>query len=164
MSHDDQYATQVRSRDLAQLEESDTSRSCVLLWHPIVQARTKEKTFLHGILDTKGVSHMGHATECTDVPREWAQFLYVCAARGLEDSALILIATWHREGPAMTQQFNVNHGHPDGDLVTSILAYEWFLENKRHYNHKYTDWKTAWSQEWKACSKVGLMHHVLSDS
>ena len=26
----------------------------------------------------------------------------------------------------MTQQFNVNHGHPDGDLMTSILAYEWF--------------------------------------
>ena len=27
----------------------------------------------------------------------------------------------------MTQQFNVNHGHPDGDLMTSILAYEWYL-------------------------------------
>ena len=83
-------------------------------------------------------------------------FLYVCAERGLEDSALILIAMWHREGPAMAQQFNVNHGHPDGDLLTSILAYEWFLENKRHYNHKYSDWKTAWTQEWKAYSKVGL--------
>ena len=25
-----------------------------------------------------------------------------------------------------------------------------------------TDWRTAWTQEWKACSKVGLMHHVLA--
>ena len=24
----------------------------------------------------------------------------------------------------MTQQFSVNHGHTDGDLLTSILAYE----------------------------------------
>ena len=86
----------------------------------------------------------------------------VCAERGLEDSAIILIATWQKEGPAMTQQFNMNHGHPDGDLLASILAYEWFLENKRHYNQKYTDWKSSWAQEWKACSKVGLMHHVLA--
>ena len=78
----------------------------------------------------------------------------MCAERGLEDSAIILIATWQREGPAMTQQFNMNHGHADGDLLTSILAFEWFLENKRHYNQKYT--------AWKACSKVGLMHHVLA--
>ena len=75
------------------------------------------------------------------------------------NSALILIATWQREGPAMTQQFNTNHGHPDGDLLTSILACEWFLESKRHYNQKYTDWKTSWTREWNACSKVGLMHH-----
>ena len=61
----------------------------------------------------------------------------------------------------MTQQFNVNHGHPDGDLITSMLAYEWFLANKRHYTHKYSDWRTFWTQEWKACSKVGLMRHVM---
>ena len=61
----------------------------------------------------------------------------------------------------MTQQFNMNHGHPDGDLLTSILAYEWFLENKNHYTNSYTDWKTSWSREWNACTKVGLMHHVL---
>ena len=97
-----------------------------------VQTHTKERMFLHGILDTKGVTRMGHATACMDLPCEWAQFLYVCAERGLEDSALILIATWYREGPAMTQQFNVNHGHPDGDLMTGILAYECFLANKRH--------------------------------
>ena len=29
----------------------------------------------------------------------------------------------------MTQQFN--GGHPDGDLMTSILAYEWYLEYPR---------------------------------
>ena len=92
MSHD-QYTSQVRSTDLAQLEESDISpmilRSLVAGRsfsrlpflcppHPIVQARTKEKMFLHGILDTKGVSRMGHATACMDFPCEWAQFLYVC--------------------------------------------------------------------------------------
>ena len=117
--------------------------------------------FLHGILDTKGVSQIGCVTACMDLPCEWAQFLYVCAERGLEDSALILIATWRREGPAMTQQFNMNHGHSDGDLLTSILAYEWFLENKRHYNQKYTDWRTSWARECNACTKVGLMHRVL---
>ena len=92
-------------------------------------------------------------TACMDLPCEWAQFLYVCAERGLEDSAIILIATWHREGPAITQRLNMNHGHPDGDLLTSILAYEWFLDNKRHYNQKYADWRTAWNQEWKACTE-----------
>ena len=105
---------------------------------------------------------MGHATACMDLPCEWAQFLYTCAERGLEDSALFLIATWYREGPAMTQQFNVNHGHPDGDLLTSILAYEWLLENRKTYSHKYSDWKTLWTQEWKACSKVGLIHHIMA--
>ena len=96
-----------------------------------------------------------------DLPCDWAQFLYVCAERGLEDSAIILIATWYREGPAMTQQFNMNHGHPDGDLLTSILVYEQFLENKDHCTNSYTDWKTSWNREWSACKKVGLMHHVL---
>ena len=135
----DQYTAQVRSTDLAQLEESDISptilRSLVghLLGcppHPVAQARTKEKLFLHGVLDTKGVSRIGATTACMDLPCDWAQFLHVCAERGLEDSAIILIATWYREGPAMTQQFNMNHGHPDGDLLTSILAYEWFLDTR----------------------------------
>ena len=89
------------------------------------------------------------------------KFLYTCAERGLEDSALILIATWYRQGPAMTQQFNVNHGHPDGDLMTSILAYEWYLECKKTYANRYTDWRVNATQEWKACTKVGLIHHVL---
>ena len=175
MSHD-QYLSQVRSSDLAQLEESDISpmilrslvagRSFARLPflcppHPLVQTHAKKKMFLHGILDTKGVTKMGRATACMDLPCEWAQFLYTCAERGLEDSALILIATWYRQGPAMTQQFNVNHGHPDGDLLTSILAYEWFLECKKTYSNKYGDWKTNATQEWKACSKVGLIHHVM---
>ena len=104
---------------------------------------------------------MGHATACMDLPCEQAQFLYTCAERGLEDSALILIATWYRQGPAMTQHFNVNHGHPDGDLLTSILAYEWFLECQKSYGTKYGDWKTSATLEWKACSRVGLIHHIL---
>ena len=100
-------------------------------------------------------------TACLDLPCEWAQFQNTCAGPGLEDNALILIATWHRQGPAMTQQLNVNHGHPDRDLMTSILAYEWYLECVKTYSSKYTDWKINTTQEWKACTKVGLIHHVL---
>ena len=112
-------------------------------------------------LDTKGVTRMGQTTACMDLPCNWAQFLYVCAERGLEDSAIILIATWYREGPAMTQQLNLNHGHPDGDVLTSILAYQRFVETKKYYSEHYgNDWKTAWNKEWMVCSKVGLMHHV----
>ena len=103
MMRHDQYTSQVRSTDLAQLEESDTSpmilRSLVAGRsfaripflcppHPIAQTRAKEKMFLRGVLDAKGVSRMGHATACMDLPCEWAQFLYVCAERGLEDGAL----------------------------------------------------------------------------
>ena len=119
MSHDP-YLSQVRSSDLAQLEESEISpmilrslvagRSFARLPflcppHPMVQTHAKERMFLHGILDTQGVTRMGQATARMDLPCKWAQFLYCCAERGLEDSAII-------QGPAMTQQFNVNHGHP----------------------------------------------------
>ena len=70
MSHN-QYLSQVRSADLAQLEESDISpmilrslvagRSFARLPflcppHPMVQTHAKERMFLHGILDTKGVT------------------------------------------------------------------------------------------------------------
>ena len=169
-----QYLSQVRSADLAQLEESDISpmilrslvagRSFARLPflcppHPMVQTHAKEKMFLHGILDTRGVTRIGHATACMDLPCEWAQFLYTCAERGLEDSALILIATWHRQGPAVTQQFNMNHGHTDGDLVTSVLAYLWFIECKRNYASRPDN--EAATMEWRACAKVGLIHHVL---
>ena len=93
MSHEE-YTSQVRSTDLARLEESDISpmilrslvagRSFARLPflcppHPIAQACAKEKMFLHGILDTKGVSRIGYVTGCMDLPCEWAQFLYVCA-------------------------------------------------------------------------------------
>ena len=57
----------------------------------------------------------------------------------------------------MTQQSNVNHGHPDGDLITSILAYEWFLELKTTYARSYDDWRLTQTQEWRACTKVGLI-------
>ena len=169
-----QYVSQVRSADLAQLEESDISpmilRSLVAGRsfsrlpflcppHPMVQTHAKEKMFLHGILDTRGVTRIGHATACMDLPCEWAQFLYTCAERGLEESALILIAIWHRQGTPVTQQFNMNHGHPDGDLVTSILAYQWFLECKKNHSSRPDD---ASVMEWKACARVGLIHHVLA--
>ena len=61
----------------------------------------------------------------------------------------------------MTQQYNVNHGHPDGDLMTSILACEWYLECRKAYTSKYDDWQVNSTQEWKACTRVGLIHHVL---
>ena len=92
-----QYLSQVRSADLAQLEESDISpmvlrslvagRSFARLPflcppHPMVQTHAKERMLLHGILDTKGVTRMGHATACMDLPCEWAQILYACAERG----------------------------------------------------------------------------------
>ena len=169
-----QYTSQVRSADLAQLEESDISpmilrslsagRSFSRLPflcppHPMVQTHAKEKMFLHGILDTRGVTRLGHATACMDLPCEWAQFLYTCAERGLEESALILIAIWHRQGTPVTQQFNLNHGHPDGDLVTSLLAYQWFLACKKNHSSRPDD---APAMEWKACAKVGLIYHVLA--
>ena len=114
--------------------------------------------FLHGILDTRGVTRIGHATACMDLPCEWAQFLYTCAERGLEDSALILIAIWQRQGSPVTQQFNLNHGHPDGDLVTSMLAYLWFIECKKNHSSRPDD---AAAMKWRACAKIGLIHHVL---
>ena len=30
-----------------------------------------------------------------DLPCDWARFLHICAEKGLEDSALIIIAMWH---------------------------------------------------------------------
>ena len=53
------------------------------------------------------------------------------------------------------------HGHPDGDLMTSIVAYEWYLECIKNYSSSYSDWRVNSTQEWKACTKVGLIHHVL---
>ena len=57
-----QYLSQVRSADLAQLEESDISpmilRSLVAGRYPMVQTHAQERMFLHGILDTKGVTRM----------------------------------------------------------------------------------------------------------
>ena len=83
MSHD-QYISQLRSTDLAQLEESDLSptilrslvagRSFARLPflcppHPVVQARAKEKMFLHGVLDSKGVSRIGTTTNTSSPQR-----------------------------------------------------------------------------------------------
>ena len=74
MMSQDQYDSQVRSSDQAQLEESDISpmilRSLIpgrpfsrlpflCPPHPLVQTHAKERMFLHGMLDTKGVTRMG---------------------------------------------------------------------------------------------------------
>ena len=93
MSHE-QYLSQVRSSDQAQLEESDMSpmilrslvagRSFARLPflcppHPMVQTHAREKMFLHGILDTKGVTKMGHAAACMDSPCEMGTVsIHVC--------------------------------------------------------------------------------------
>ena len=104
---------------------------------------------------------MGRAVASVDLPCDWAQFLYTFAERGLEDSAIIIIATWYRGRPAMTQQFYMKHGHPDGDLMTSLLAYQWFEETRKHFQNQYADRRVAWNREWFACAKVGLMLHVM---
>ena len=123
----DQYVSQVRSSDLAQLEESDITpmilRSLVAgssfarlpflcPRHSVVQLHAKERMFLHGMLDANGVTRMGQAAACMDLPCDWAQFLYTCAEKGLEGSAIIINDTsaWFRAGPPMTQQFYLNHG------------------------------------------------------
>ena len=63
----------------------------------------------------------------------------------------------------MTQQLYMNHGHPDGDLITSLLAYTWCEVTRTHFRNQHnTDWKTAWTREWQACTKVGLLHHVVN--
>ena len=129
--------------------------------HPVAQLHAKERMFFHGMLDTKRVTRMGRAVANMDLPCDWAHFLYNCAERGIEDSAIIIIATWFREGPAMTQQLYMNHGHPDGDLMTSFLAYQWFEETRKHFRNQYADQRVAWNEEWNVCARVGLMHHVM---
>ena len=57
----------------------------------------------------QGTDPYGSAVAGMDLPCDWAQFLSTCAERGVEDSAIIIITTWHREGPGMTQQCYMNH-------------------------------------------------------
>ena len=109
---------------------------------------------------TQGVTQMGHAVAAVDMPCNWAQFLYACAEHGMEDSATIIIATWYREGPGMTKQLYMNHGHPDGDIVTSLMAYRWF-GTVRENACRSRDQERAWMEELTSCQKVGLMHHAM---
>ena len=168
-----QYSTQVRSSDLAQLEESDISpmvlrslsngRSFSRLPFSVSCAPNgayscKREDVLTWNSRYQWCDQNGAA--CMDLPCEWAQFLYTCAERGIEESALILIAIWQRQGSPVTQQLNMNHGHPDGDLVTSLLAYLWYTECKKSFASR-PDHEAA-TMEWKACAKVGLIHHVLA--
>ena len=154
---------QVRSADLAQLEQSDITpmilRSLVAgrpfsrlpflcQLYPVVQLHAKERMLMHGVLDNKSMTRMGQAVACMDLRCDWAQFLHSCRERGLEDGAIVIIATWYREGPAMTHQFYMNHGHPDGDLITSLLASRWFEETRTNFrNQRNSDWKTGWNKD-----------------
>ena len=81
---------------------------------PLVHLRAKEQMFLHGMLESTRVSQMGHAV----------QFLHTCAERGMQDSALIIIATWYCEGPGMTQQLYMNYWHPHDDIMTKIPPFK----------------------------------------
>ena len=50
-----------------------------------------------------------------------------------------------------------------GSSNDSAVQYEgWFAHTRRHFSNTYTDWRLAWQREWNACSKVGLMQHVMS--
>ena len=42
--------------------------------------------------------------------------------------------------------------------MTSILAYLWFIECKKNHSSRPDD---AAAMEWRACAKIGLIHHVL---
>ena len=117
-----QYEDQLRSQDLAQLVKCDltpmilrslaSGRSIARVPFlcppdPLVHLRAKERTFFRGMLDSRRVTQMTDADVAMDSPCDWAaaQFLHTRAERGMEDSALVIITTWYREGPRMTQQF-----------------------------------------------------------
>ena len=108
---------------------------------PLVHLRAKERMFLHGMLESSsliqgGVTQMGNAVAAMDLPCDWVQFLYTCSERGMADSALIIIPPLYREGSRMTQHLYMNHGHPDGDIMTSLMAYHWFCAT-RDYHGRY---------------------------
>ena len=88
MSHD-QYTSQARSTDLAQLEESDISP---MILRSLVAGRPFARLpFLCPPHPSGADSWICLATgynSCMCVQNE-----------GLEDSAIILIATWYKEGP-----------------------------------------------------------------
>ena len=92
MMNYDQYVTQVWSSDLAQLEGSHITpmifRSLVAGRsfarspflsppHSVVQPHAKESIFLHGLIDAKGLTCMGQAVACMDLPCDWAQLILV---------------------------------------------------------------------------------------
>ena len=116
MSHD-QNTSQMRSTDLAQLEESDISpmilrshvagRSFARLPflcppHPVAQARTKEKMFLHNILDKASVENWrGYVTSCMDLPCKWAH-----------ESVLVLHQMFNEHKEAFPQAPKRHFGSP----------------------------------------------------
>ena len=102
-----QYEEQIQTQNVAQMGESDLTpmilRSLVAgrsfarmpflcPRDPSVHLRAKEHMFLHKMLGTRGVTQMGRAFAAMSLPCDWAQFLYLCTERGMEESALIIIA------------------------------------------------------------------------
>ena len=59
------------------------------------------------------------------------------------------------------QQHYVNHGHPDGDIMTSLMAYHWFSETREYHATRNRDHRAAWREELPSCKKVVLLHHVM---
>ena len=83
----------------------------------------------------------GSGSSLYGLPCDWAQFLYTCAERELEDSHYSHLA---QRG---TCYDTAVLGHPD-DLITSLLAYRWFEETRTHFrNQRNSNWKTAWNKE-----------------
>ena len=131
----DQDVSQVWSSDLAQLEESDVTpmilRSLVASTTPSGAApRHREDVLTWNARQGSDA----HGAKLQDAWTYLVTGRNSCspALRGLEESAIILITTCFKEGPAMTQQFCLKHGHRDGDLLTSILAYQWFVETRAY--------------------------------
>ena len=117
--------------------------------------RRRESSYIECSIPRE-VTRMGQAVAGMDLPCDWAQFLHTCAERGI-----IIIASWYREGPGMTQLLHMNHGHPDGDLMTSLLAYHWFCSIREFHRQRSHAWNYVWKEEEIVCTRVGLMHHVM---
>ena len=107
---------------------------------------------------------MGQAVAAMDLPCDWAEVLHICAERGLEDNALIVIAMWHREASPMTQQYFINHGHPDGDVMADLLDFHWYCGIREYYGHYFVNRNDAKKQEQWSCKGAGLLHHIMQIS
>ena len=60
----------------------------------------------------------------------------------------------------VTQLLNSNHVHPDGDVMTRLLAYHWFCTTRDYHASYASNSKEAWNAEIRSCKSVGLLHHI----